>query len=101
MPRPSSLSAYPAASLHAVRCAVAALLRYQDMLPTDLSTKLDLFRGDVNQALRPTPGPAPIFVPRPAALPRPLPGQGAAAHQQAPRHPGAPPDTLPPERRLP
>jgi hypothetical protein len=95
MHRPSSLSAYPGATLQAVRTAVAALLKYQDILPTDLSTKLDLFRGDINAALRHTSGPAPAFVPRPTVPPRPVPGQS----QQALRHPSAPRNNPPPERR--
>jgi hypothetical protein len=94
MHRPSSLSAYPGATLQAVRTAVAALLKYQDMLPTDLSTKLDLFHGDINAALRIASGPAPTFVPH-SEPPRPVPGQG----QPALRHPRAPRDTPPPERR--
>jgi hypothetical protein len=93
MHRPSSLSAYPGATLQAVRTSVAALLKYQDILPTDLSTKLDLFHGDINAALRRAPGPAPTFVPRPVPS-RPVPDQG----QQSLRHPGAPRHNLPPER---
>jgi hypothetical protein len=71
MPRPSSLSACSGTTLQAVRTAVATLLKYRDILPTDLSTKLDLFHGDVNTALRRVPGPAPTFVPHPA--PRDIP----------------------------
>jgi hypothetical protein len=54
MPRPQPLSTYPAATLHAMRAAAAALLRYQDILPTDLSIKLDLLHGDLSEALRPS-----------------------------------------------
>jgi hypothetical protein len=36
------------------------------MLPTDLATKLDLFRGDIGQILRSSPRPAPTFIPRAA-----------------------------------
>jgi len=93
MPRPSSLSAYPGTTLQAVRTAVTTLLKYRDILPTDLSTKLDLFHGDINAALGRVPGPAPIFVPHAIPL-RPAPGQG----QQSPRHPSAPRDNPPPER---
>jgi len=98
MPRPSPLSSYPAATLHAVRSAVAALLKYQDILPTDLSIKLDIFHGDINDSLRPVRDPVPIFIPHPATPPSPPPGQGTAIRQQGPRHPSAPRHTLPPER---
>ena len=69
MPRPHPLSAYPAATLHAMRAAAAALLRYQDILPTDLSIKLGLLHGDLSDALRPSLPSAPVFIPHPAARP--------------------------------
>ena len=66
MDRPSPLRAYPAATLHDLGQAVAMVLKYKDMLPTDLATKLDLFRGDIGQILRSSPRPAPTFIPRAA-----------------------------------
>ena len=51
MNRPRPLRDYPAATLDALQSAITALLLgYQDMLPTDLSVKLDIFRYDVSQA---------------------------------------------------
>jgi len=63
MHRLSPLSSYPPGTLDALRAAVAALLSYQDMLPTDLCVKLDLFRDDITKAISPSPRP-------PAAHPR-------------------------------
>jgi hypothetical protein len=52
MHRPRPLRDYPAATLDALQGAITALLLgYQDMLPTDLSVKLDIFRYDVSQAI--------------------------------------------------
>jgi hypothetical protein len=50
MSRLTPLSNYPAAALDALRAAVAAVLRHQDMLPTDLYVKLTLFRDDITEA---------------------------------------------------
>jgi len=91
------LSAYPDNTLHAVRAAVAALLRHEEMLPTDLSIKLELFHGDISQALRPSRPPDPVFIPHPATHRGPSPSHGAP-----PRTPAPPPPTArrgnPPER---
>jgi hypothetical protein len=92
------LSTYPAATLHAARAAIAALLRYQDMLPTNLYVQLDLLHGDISEALQPSPRPAPAFTPHPATPPRPLPSHGTVTLPQAPRRPSAPRDNPPPER---
>jgi hypothetical protein len=94
MHRSSPLSGYPSTTLQAVRTVVAALLKYRDLLPTDLSTKLDLLHGDINTALRRAASPAPASIPHPAP-PRPVPGRG----QQALPHPSPPRDAPPPERR--
>jgi hypothetical protein len=51
------LGAYPPDRLDALRAAVAALLGYQDMLPTDLYVKLDLFKDDITKAIGSTPRP--------------------------------------------
>jgi hypothetical protein len=69
MPRPQPLSAYPATTLHAMRAAAVVLLRYRDILPTDLAIKLDLLHGDLSQALHPSRPQTPAFIPRPAARP--------------------------------
>ena len=60
------LSSYPAATLDALRAAVAALLRYQDMLPTDLYVKLSLLRDDITEAINPSPRPVPDAHPSPS-----------------------------------
>ena len=73
MRRLSPLSSYPAATLDALRSAVAALLRYQDMLPTDLYVKLSLFRDDITDATNPSTRAAPILTPHPADPARPQP----------------------------
>jgi hypothetical protein len=68
-PRP--LSDYPAATLDILRGTVAGLLRYQDMLPTDLYVKLHLFRDDISQAIRPRAQPElPHGNPSPRKAPR-------------------------------
>jgi hypothetical protein len=96
MPKLGPLSAYPDTTLHAVRTAVAALLRYEEMLPTDLSIKLDLFHGDIGEALRPSRPPTPVFLPHPAAQPGPLPSHGTPPRTQVPPRPtarrGSPPE---------
>lgn len=69
MPGLQPLSTYPAATLHAMRAAAAALLRYQDILPTDLSIKLGLLHGDLSEALRSSQPAASAFVPLPATRP--------------------------------
>ena len=49
-------------TLAALRAQVAALLRFEDLLPTDLYVKLDLLRDDISAAISPPPvqrGPAP------------------------------------------
>ena len=80
MPRLSPLGSNPAATLDALRAAVAALLRYQDMLPTDLYVKLSLFRDDITQAINRSSRPSPMLPP-PRSAPRsahsPLPQKGA------------------------
>ena len=92
MPRPAPLSSYPAATLDALRSAVAALLRYQDMLPTDLYVKLDLFRGDIATANGHGPPPPATFTPHPAAKAGPPPGSGTRTRPRT-RPPGHAPDT--------
>lgn len=67
MSRLRPLSSYPAAALLDLNSAIAAVLRYQDMLPTDLYTKLDLFRDDISVAISPSPRPSPMLTPHPAA----------------------------------
>jgi hypothetical protein len=79
MHRLRPLSNYPAATLDALRAAVAALLTYQDMLPTDLYVKLSLLRDDITEAINPSPQRSPMLTPHPA--PR-HPGQATAR----PRH---------------
>jgi hypothetical protein len=71
MHRLRPLSNYPAPTLDALRAAVAALLRYQDMLPTDLYVKLSLFRDDITGAAT-VPGdhPAPRWPGQATAQPR-------------------------------
>jgi hypothetical protein len=76
MHRLSPLSRYPGATLDALGATVAALLRYQDMLPTDLYVKLSLFRDDITEARNPSPRPSPMLTPHPAAQARPRPGAG-------------------------
>jgi len=92
-----SLSAYPASTLHAARSAVAALLRYGDMLPTDLSIKLDLFYGDISEALRSTRPPNPVFIPRPTIRSEPTSNHGAPTSGQVPPSPSVA-RANPPER---
>ena len=71
MYRQRPLSDYPPATLDALRGTVAALLRYQDMLSTDLYVKLDLFRDDISQAIRPRAQPQPSHGnPSPRKAPR-------------------------------
>jgi hypothetical protein len=77
MSRLRPLSSYPAATLDALSSALAGVLRYQDMLPTDLYVKLDLFRDDISKAISPSRHPSPMLTPHPAALP-PRPGRGTA-----------------------
>jgi hypothetical protein len=72
MHRLRPLSDYPPGTLDALRAAVAALLGYQDMLPTDLYVKLDLFRDDIAKALGPSPR-RPSMRPRTPPPPRPGP----------------------------
>ena len=78
MHRLRPLSSYPVATLDALRAAVAALLSYQDMLPTDLYVKLSLFRGDIAEAISPSPRPSPMLTPHPADPARPRPHRGTA-----------------------
>ena len=66
MLRPRPLTEYPPGTLDALRGILTALLSYQDMLPTDLYVKLDLFRDDVT----PPPTRSPAFTPHPGAPPR-------------------------------
>lgn len=73
MYRPKPLSKYPQGTLDALRSIVVTLLSYQDMLPTDLYVRLDLFRGDISTAIAPSPRPSPAFIPHPAAPARQLP----------------------------
>ena len=66
MHRPRPLRDYPAGTLDALQSAITALLLgYQDMLPTDLSVKLDIFRYDVSQAIGLGPRQATTFTPAP------------------------------------
>jgi hypothetical protein len=76
MHRLRPLSNYPAATLDALRAAIAALLAYQDMLPTDLYVKLNLFRDDITEAINPSPRSSPMLSPHPAAPASPQPGRG-------------------------
>jgi hypothetical protein len=69
--RPRLLRDYPPATLDAIRSSVAALLRHQDILPTDLYVKLCLFREDLTTAINSSPRPAPAFTPHPAPTRRP------------------------------
>jgi len=90
MSRLGSLSAYPANTLQAVRAAVAALMRYEDMLPTDLSIKLDILHSDISDALRPARSSGPVFMPHPASRLGPFPGHSTPTRAQAlprPSHP--------------
>jgi hypothetical protein len=74
MNRPRPLRDYPPATLDTVSSIITTLLLgCQDMLPTDLYVKLDLFRGDITNAI--SPGPRlPAIRPRhsSAASARPL-----------------------------
>jgi hypothetical protein len=78
MRRLTALSTYPAVTLDALRAAVAALLSYQDMLPTDLYVKLHLFRDDITEAIGPSPRPSPMLTPHPADPARLQPHRGPA-----------------------
>ncbi len=71
MSRPRPLHDYPPATLDAIRSSVAALLRHQDILPTDLYVKLCLLREDLTTAINSSPRPAPAFTPRPAPTRQP------------------------------
>ena len=84
MRRPKPLSNYPVATLDALRATVTALLRYQDMLPTDLYVKLNLFRDDITEAISPSPRPSPMLTPAPRR-----PGQATAAPRHRDLNPGA------------
>ena len=84
MHRPRPLGDYPAATLNALSGTITALLRYQEVLPTDLYVKLDLFRDDIRQAVTPCPRRSAIFTPHPATPDRPLPA--AAPRPERPRH---------------
>lgn len=67
------LASYSPQALAEFRSRVAALLRYEDLLPTDLSVKLDLLHDDVSAAIRQgTPRPA-TFTPRPRGAAGPSP----------------------------
>ena len=78
MNRPRPLADYPPATLDTVSGIITTLLLgYQDMLPTDLYVKLDLFRGDLANAISPSPRlPAirPRIPPPPGHWPVPVPG---------------------------
>ena len=75
------LNDYPPATLHGLQGPIATLLRYQDMLPSDLYVKLDLLHGDITAAITPSPRRTAVFTPRPA-----LPGQPpTTTHSE--RHP--------------
>lgn len=69
MDRRRPLRDYPAATLEAVSGIITTLLLgYQDLLPTDLYVKLDLFRGDLTDATRrPSPRRPAGTAPRPAS----------------------------------
>jgi hypothetical protein len=73
MNRPRPLHDYPATTLDGLQSAITALLLgYQDMLPTDLSVKLDIFRYDVSQAISLGSQQARAFTPHPVTTARPL-----------------------------
>jgi hypothetical protein len=91
MNRPRPLRDYPVATLDALQSAITALLLgYQDMLPTDLSVKLDIFRYDVSQAISLGYQQATTFTPHPAIMARPLlSGPGSQRPQRGPDQPRA------------
>jgi hypothetical protein len=68
-PRP--LRDYPPATLASIRSSVAAVLGYQDILPTDLYVKLGLFRDDLTAAMNSSPRPSPALLPHTAQAGRP------------------------------
>jgi hypothetical protein len=61
------LSSYPPETLGALGSHVVALLRYGDLLPTDLPVKLDLLHDDIRQAITRSTRQAATFTPRPVA----------------------------------
>jgi hypothetical protein len=66
MRRLRPLSDHPPAALHGLQGAIATLLRYQDMLPSDLHVKLDLLHDDITAAIAPSPRRTAVFTPHPA-----------------------------------
>lgn len=68
------LSSYPAETLTALGSHVVALLRYEGLLPTDLSVKLDLLRDDISRAITRSARQAATFTPHPASAGRRLDG---------------------------
>lgn len=73
-----SLRTCPPETLAALRAQVAALLRFGNMLPSDLYVKLDLLHGDVSaltgrSAAAPAPRRSPAFTPRAVPVPHELP----------------------------
>lgn len=67
------LASYPPETLAELRSRVAALLRYEDMLTTDLYVKLGLLRDDISHAIRQRAGRTPTFTPPPPTTRKGLP----------------------------
>jgi hypothetical protein len=60
---PRLLHEYPPGTLNSIRSTVATLLGYQDILPTDLYVKLNLFRDDLGAAINSSTRPSPAITP--------------------------------------